>query len=125
YQITNGLNQISVMATRAFELPAPGNHRFTYNLKAGPSVYMPYTKGTVVNGDGSTTDFSGPYHFSGWGGVAEHSLRYELPVGKRGAISTELLHGVTYANIPKSLVAGGHASQSLWANQLGLTVGYT
>lgn len=125
YQITNGLNQISVMATRAFELPSPGQHRFTYNLKAGPSFYMPYTKSTFKNPDGSLERATGPYHLSGFGAIVEHSLRYELPISRRSAISTELLHGMSYAHIPKSTIPGGHATQSLFANQLGLTLGYT
>jgi hypothetical protein len=123
YQITNGLNQISLMATRSFELPHPKKDGFTYNLKAGPSVMMPYVKSTVVNADGTTTRQSGPYQFgAGFGGQIQHSLRYDF----RHRVSLELTHGASVMTVKNgSMPNGGTANQTVWANSFALTLGYT
>lgn len=123
YQVTDGLNQISLMATRSFQLPHPKKDALTYTIKAGPSVMMPFVKSTVVNADGTTTRNEGPYQFGkGFGGQIEHSLRYDF----RKRVSLELTEAgsvmtVNGANMPN----GGKVSQTVWAHSMALTLGYT
>jgi hypothetical protein len=123
YQITNGLNQISVLATRAFDLPHLPGDGASYNVKAGPSVMMPYVKSTVVNADGTTTSNQGPYQFgAGFGGQIEHSIRYDI----RKRVSVELTQGASVMTVNNGAMPnGGKTNQTVLAHSVALTLGYT
>ena len=123
YQITDGLNQFSFMATRSFNLPHPKKDSFTYNVKAGPSVLMPFVKSTIINGDGTESHQEGPYKFgAGFGGQIEQSLRYDF----RNQVSLEVTHGISGMSVTNgSSPDGGKSSQVVWAQQFGVTLGKT
>jgi hypothetical protein len=123
YQVTDGLNQITLMATRSFDLPHPKKDAFTYNIKAGPSVMMPYVKSTVVNADGTTSSNHGPYQFGGgFGGQIEQSLRYDF----RNRVSVELTEGGSVMTVNNGAMPnGGKVKQTVWAHSMALTLGYT
>jgi hypothetical protein len=123
YQITNGLNQITFMATRSFDLIKPKKDELTYNVKAGPSVMMPFVKSTVVNADGTTTNNQGPFQFgAGFGGQVEHSIRYDF----RKRVSLELTQGASLMTVNNGAMPnGGKANQTVFAHSMALTLGYT
>lgn len=121
YQMTDGLNQVSLMGTYSLNLPSPKKDSFTYNIKAGPSVLIPYTTSNLVNPDGSISDKSGPYHLGGYGAIAENSLKYSF----RNSVFLEAGYSLSYLKVPSSLIPGGTASQSILANQFSLTLGKT
>lgn len=119
HEQTYANEQVSLLATRQFDLPAPKNHRLSYVVKAGPSVIMTTTRTTVLNGDQfdhTTSSFA----VAGWGATVENGLRYELGP-KLGRVGIEAAYAVSYLDYSKySVVGGGTGSHDAVAGQFTL-----
>lgn len=105
HEQTYGNEQISMLATRSFDLPAPAQHRFAYIVKAGPSLIISTTRTSVLNGDHFDQTTSG-FGVAGWGATVENGLRYELGP-KLGHAGVEVAYGLSYLDYAKYPVVGG------------------
>lgn len=105
HEQTYGNEQISCLATRTFDLPAPANHRFAYIVKAGPSMIITTSRTSVLNGDHFDQTTSG-FGVAGWGATVENGLRYEFGP-KLGHVGVEVAYGLSYLDYCKYPVVGG------------------
>ncbi len=122
YEISGGLNQVSLLATHTTHLPAfSPKDRFSLITKAGPSGLLTWTNSNLRNPSGQMEEGPRRYHIGGYGFVAENELRYEV----RKKVSFSVAHSVGYANVVSSEITGGHAKLGIWANQLAFGLGYT
>ena len=117
HEQTYGNEQVSCLATRTFDLPAPGNHRFAYIVKAGPSMIITTSRTSVLNGDHFDQTTSG-FGVAGWGATVENGLRYEFgpKLGRAGLEVAYALSYLDYCNYP--VVGGGTGSHNAVAGQL-------
>ena len=105
HEQTYGNEQVSCLATRSFDLPAPRNHRLAYTVKAGPSLIITTTRTSVLNGNQFDQTTSG-FGVAGWGATVENALRYELGP-KMGRMGVEVAYGLSYLDYSHYDVVGG------------------
>lgn len=125
HENTYGNMQISALGTYNFDLPAPANHKFSFITKAGPSAIITTTHSHVKNPSGQFDVGTSPMQVSGYGGILENGLRYQLGP-KAGRAGVELTHSISYLNYSSyGLVGGYNASHSAVYNTVAvkLTVG--
>jgi hypothetical protein len=122
YEVAHGMNQLGVMGTYAFELPAIGKKdRFNLITKAGPQALMNWTYSKTVNPQsGVTEEGPGQYRFGGMGAVVENELRYAV----RDRVTVGLSHSVSFLANRGNAIAGGTINHNVWANQFNLSLGY-
>lgn len=124
YEICTGLNEVSIEATKAFQLPAGKKDRFELISKVGPSIYVDAPRSRIVNPSGGIdvqTDGNNAYQVDGFGATVENELRYEF----RRHVSVSVAHAVSYANLNSVPIPGGNAKQQIWSNQFSVGLGYT
>ncbi|MBC7545075.1 MAG: hypothetical protein H7338_20305 [Candidatus Sericytochromatia bacterium] len=123
YEISGGMNQVSILGTKSLSLPALSpKDRFSLVLKAGGGPIVTYTNSRLKRPDGQFEQGPQNYHVGGFSALGETELRYE--VRKRVVVSAS--NSISYCNITSSqLAGGGKATHSLWASQVAVGVGYT
>lgn len=119
HEQTYGNMQISFLGTRNFDLPAPKNHRFSYILKAGPSLIVSANRTSVLNGS-QIEQTTSPICVVGGGATVENGLRYEFGP-KLGRMGVEVAYGLSYLNYAKyPVVGGGTGSHDAVAGQFSV-----
>jgi hypothetical protein len=123
YEISGGLNQVSLLGTKTMNLPAfSPKDRFSLIVKAGPGAVITWTNSWLKNDKGEMAEGPRQYHLGGCSAVGETELRYE--VRKRVAVS--LSNSFSYVHVASSQIAGGgKATQNILASQVALGLGYT
>jgi hypothetical protein len=123
YEISGGLNQVSLLGTRTMELPAfSPKDRFSLILKAGPGALITYTNSRLKDDQGQFEQGPQRFHLGGVSVMGETELRYD--VRKRVAVS--LSNSFSYCHVASSqLAGGGKATHNIMASQVALGVGYT
>jgi hypothetical protein len=123
YEISGGLNQVSLLGTKSLNLPAfSPKDRFSLIVKAGPGALVTWTNSHLMNDKGEMEQGPRQYHLGGYSLLGETELRYE--VRKRVAVS--LSNSFSYCHVASSQIAGGgKATHDILASQVALGVGYT
>jgi len=120
HEQTFGNMQISALGTYTFDLPSPGNHKFSFITKAGPSIITTNTKSTLKQPDGTFAHSVSPLVVAGYGGTVENGIRYQFGPKVKG-LGLELTHSMSYLNYTNyPMVNGTTGSHSAVYNTVAL-----
>lgn len=123
YEISGGMNQVSILGTKTLPLPAfSPKDRFGLIVKAGPGALVTYTNSWLKNDKGEMEKGPQHYHLGGFSVLGETELRYEI----RKRVAVSLSNSFSYCHVASSQIAGGgKATHNVLASQVALGVGYT
>lgn len=110
HEQTLGNLQLSALATHSFDLPAPGQHRFSWITKAGPSLITANTRTRFKGPDGQFSGGTSNLQCVGYGATVENGLRYQFGP-KLGHLGLELSHSLSYLNYAHYGMVNGYSGQ--------------